>query len=105
MAKVKVFYETEKWVRIGPLGYFRVGDRLKVRSSEVVVVGEDLDGMAAAYKVDYLETFGSVEAGLKVHSKVPAMPAAAITPAQAEQCKGIAAEGRRKRAISDANHV
>lgn len=84
------------------MGYFRVGDRLKARSSEVIVTGEDLDGMAVAYKVDYLESFGSLEAGLKVHgSKVPGMPCAPINPAQAEQCKAIAAEGRRRRAISD----
>lgn len=102
MAKVKVFYETEKWVRIGPLGYFKRGDRLKVRSSEVVVVGADLDGMAAAYRVEYLETFGSVAKGLAIHKKVPAMPAAAITQVQAFQCQAIAAAGARMRERSDA---
>jgi hypothetical protein len=108
--KVKIYHDHGRRVKIGPLGFFRIGDRLTIRGQERVVATVDLDGMANAYSLDVLEMHDengnptrTVEQGLKVMATAQGGDGATtLTPRQREQCKRIAAVGQRLRADREA---
>lgn len=107
--KAKVFYDHGKCVKIGPLGFFRVGDVLTVRGQERIVCRIDLDGMAQAWTRDVVEMYDesgkprrSVQDGIQVLSggqqaKASGIPVSWLNARQVQQCRNIAAVGERLR--------
>ena len=107
----KVYYDRERQVMVGPLGYWKVGDTFEIKGRTYHVGSVDLDGGAVAWEHDYLLSLGGREKkrGRTVDEVLHSLrdvrtgkPVLELTPAQVKQCKAIAAHGERLRAQHDA---
>ncbi len=103
--KAKVYYDMGRRVQIGPLGYWKVGDAVGLEDGRAVHVGSvDLDGMAIAWTETHLTDVGDGDWRVGLHKlrMVRSGHHGTLNDAQQQQCRNIAAVGRRLRESEEA---
>lgn len=113
--KPKVYYRRDPAFLVGPLGYWEVGDRIEGTHDTLIVCSVDLDGMAWAFREGFVFERGErvtqelegdfseaevIKRGMQSLAKVHT-PTGILNERQREQCRNIAAHGRRLRSEHD----